>query len=151
MFSHLCLDQFPLVTVPDHQLGWAVVAANYLGKWLFVKHKRRDSFEIPGGTREPHESIEQCARRELFEETGALSFELRPLGDYRLRVAPKRFTYGALFLANVAQLGALPPCEIDRVETFSSLPKNLTYPKVHADLFQYAKNHHDRQLSATPS
>jgi len=38
---------------------------------VFCKHKDRDTFEFPGGHREKDEKIEETAKRELWEETGA--------------------------------------------------------------------------------
>ena len=44
------------------------------------------SFEIPGGHIEPGESPEQAARRELYEETGALDYTLQPVGVYGVEI-----------------------------------------------------------------
>ena len=52
--------------VDDELLKIAVISAKYDGKWVFCKHKERDTFEIPGGHREEGETIEETARRELF-------------------------------------------------------------------------------------
>ena len=42
----------------DKPLKYAVICARYNGKWVFCKHKNRDTYEIPGGHREDSEDIE---------------------------------------------------------------------------------------------
>lgn len=69
-------------TVEDEKLKFAVILARTKGKWVFCKHKERDTWEVPGGHREPGEDILQTAKRELYEETGAVDFELRPVCVY---------------------------------------------------------------------
>ena len=56
----------------DDLLSFAVVVARSDGKWVLCKHKGRITYECPGGHREEGEKIEDTARRELYEETGAL-------------------------------------------------------------------------------
>ena len=68
--------------VDDKELKFAVISAFFQGKWIFVKHKKRDTWEIPGGRREIGEDINDTAKRELFEESGASDFELTPICDY---------------------------------------------------------------------
>ena len=63
-------------SVAEHDLKFAVIISRYLKQWVFCKHKQRKTFEIPGGHRENGESIEACARRELYEETGAVTYSL---------------------------------------------------------------------------
>lgn len=43
--------------VEDARLKFAVIISRSEGKWVFCKHKERDTFEIPGGHREPGETI----------------------------------------------------------------------------------------------
>ena len=50
------------------------------------------TWEIPGGHIEPGESPEEAARRELFEETGAAEFTIRPIFDYGEAVVLKDFS-----------------------------------------------------------
>ena len=38
--------------VDDKELKFAVISSSFQGKWLFVKHKQRDTWEIPSGHRE---------------------------------------------------------------------------------------------------
>ena len=69
-------------TVADEKLKFAVIAARYRSKWVFCKHKERNTYEIPGGHRECGETIDDAARRELYEETGATDFELTKVCVY---------------------------------------------------------------------
>ena len=57
-------------TAEDSLLKFAVIISDTEGKWVFCKHKERDTYEIPGGRRETGESILETAWRELREETG---------------------------------------------------------------------------------
>lgn len=47
-------------TVDDAFLKFAVILAKKDGKWIFCKHKARDTYEIPGGHREPDEPIDEA-------------------------------------------------------------------------------------------
>ena len=51
--------------VDDALLEFAVIISKTKGKWIFCKHKERDTFEVPGGRRESGEKIEEAAVREL--------------------------------------------------------------------------------------
>ena len=55
----------------DALLKFAVIIARTDGKWIFCKHRERDTYEVPGGHREKGEDILSAAKRELMEETGA--------------------------------------------------------------------------------
>lgn len=39
--------------VPDEKLKFAVIASKYNGKWVWCKHRERDTYEIPGGLTYP--------------------------------------------------------------------------------------------------
>lgn len=82
----------------DELIKYAVIAARYNNKWVFCRHRERSTWEIPGGHREPGEAIIDTARRELYEETGALSSEIKPVCIYRVN------DYGLLCYAEITQL-----------------------------------------------
>ena len=42
-------------TVNDELLKFAVIISQSNGKWVFCKHKERDTYEVPGGHREAGE------------------------------------------------------------------------------------------------
>ena len=114
----------------DKPLKYAVICARYNGKWVFCKHKNRDTYEIPGGHREDSEDIEATAKRELWEETGAKDFDICPVCTYS-------FTdYGMLYFAEIRSFGELPPLEIEKIKLFDDMPENLTYPAIQPYLFE---------------
>lgn len=116
--------------VEDSKLFAAVIIARHKNKWILCKHKERDTWEFPGGHREEHESILETAKRELFEETGAIEFEIRPVCAYSLR------RYAMLFYAEVKEIGALPNLEMEKIGLFDEIPKNLTYAYLHGELIK---------------
>lgn len=44
-------------TIDDSLLKFAVIISKSRGKWVFCKHKERDTYEVSGGHREDGESI----------------------------------------------------------------------------------------------
>ena len=92
--------------VEDKLLKFAVIISKHNGKWVFCKHKERDTYEIPGGHREPGESIIDTAKRELWEETGACDFFVTPVcvysvtGKNRVNQTGEE-TFGMLFFADI--------------------------------------------------
>ena len=122
--------------IDDSLLKFAVIASRYQDKWIFCRHKERDTWEIPGGHREPGEAIEETARRELSEETGACRARLRPVAVYGVERG-EMISYGMLFWAKVEELGELPP-EMEMQELLFSdvLPSKLTYPDIQPHLHE---------------
>ncbi|WP_042354707.1 RNA deprotection pyrophosphohydrolase [Bacillus rubiinfantis] len=59
------------------------VICQFGDKWLLTNHKLR-GLEFPGGKREPGETLEEAARREVYEETGAIITELQHIAHYRV-------------------------------------------------------------------
>lgn len=128
-------------TVPDEKLKFAVIVAQYKNKWVFCKHKERNTYEVPGGHREINEKILDTAKRELFEETGAEIYDLIPVCVYSV-IGKNRAndtgeeTFGKLYYANIIKLGKLPESEMERVCLFSDLPTQWTYPDIQPKLME---------------
>ncbi len=51
--------------IEDSLLKFAVIISKSDGKWVFCKHRERETYEIPGGHRDDGEAIEDTAKREL--------------------------------------------------------------------------------------
>ena len=58
--------------VDDELLKFAVVIGRSEGKYVFCKHRDRNTWEFPGGHREPGETILEAARRELYAPANVL-------------------------------------------------------------------------------
>ena len=121
--------------VPVSRLTYSVIAARYLGKWMFVRHVMRDTWEIPGGHIEDCESSDAAARRELNEETGALVFDLQCVATYSVTI--NRSTgWGRLYFAEVKETGPVRDIsEIEEVLYQTVIPGQLTYPDIQPNLF----------------
>ena len=65
--------------IADKLLSFAVIFAKTQNKYVFCKHRDRDTWEVAGGRRENGENIMDTAKRELYEETGALEFDIEPI------------------------------------------------------------------------
>lgn len=125
----------PIHCVADREFGFAVVMTRHMGRWLFVRHRERATWEIPGGHREPGEAIEKTAQRELYEETGVMASTLMPVCAYSVEADGSR-SCGMLYWAEAAYIAGLPESEIAEVQYFDRLPKDLTYPEIQPVLFR---------------
>lgn len=120
-------------SVPDERLKFAVIASKKDGKWVFCKHKKRDTYEFPGGHREAGESIDEAAHRELYEETGATVFNIKRVCCYSV-TSPGSFngeeTFGLLYYAEIIELEKELHNEIEMIIMTDELPNNWTYPLI---------------------
>jgi 8-oxo-dGTP diphosphatase len=120
---------------PDIIPTYSVIAAKYGECWLFVRHQKRDTWEIPGGHIEENETSEKAAVRELMEETGAIDFKLAFVATYSVLKNGKT-GFGRLYLAEISTLGPVPDTsEIAEVKMMDALPVNLTYPEIQPHLY----------------
>jgi 8-oxo-dGTP diphosphatase len=124
---------------------YVVTFARYKNKWIICKHKDRSTWETSGGHIEKGETPEEAAKRELYEETGAVDFDIIPVCDYWAgdeAHETKNITYanGQVFYADVRTIGTLPESEMERIDFFDTFPENLTYPEITRTLLPYVTN-----------
>lgn len=129
--------------VDDSLLKFAVIITKTDGKWVFCKHRERDTFEVPGGHRENGETILETAKRELREETGAVSFDIKPIcvysvkGKTRVNESIDEETFGMLYYADVFSFEELHS-EIEKIVITNTLVENWTYPMICPRLLEEA-------------
>lgn len=115
-------------------LKYSVIVSKDKNGYVFVKHRDRDTWEIPGGHIETGETALEAAKRELQEETGAKSFNITEICQYSVDRNGSK-TFGSLFFAEITQYSDSLDFETDSVKSFPILPDNLTYPNIQPFLF----------------
>lgn len=139
------INLIELCNMEDKEFLCAVITARYQDKWIFVRGKGKETWELPGGTRESNERIIETAKRELYEETGAIKFIILPMCISFVDTSSRR-SFGMVYYSEICELGGLPNYEIDEVRLFDNLPEKLTYPSIHNVLFQKAVELHSRLI-----
>lgn len=115
--------------IEDNLLKFAVIVSKSNGKWVFCKHKDRNTYECPGGHRESGENIDDTAKRELYEETGATKYYIKPVCVYSVTSNDVE-TFGMLYFAEIMSFEEELHNEIEKVEMYEDLPEKLTYPLI---------------------
>ena len=128
-------------SVEDSLLKFAVIISQSNGKWVFCKHKERDTYEVPGGHRETGEDIFETAKRELQEETGAIKFEIKPICVYSVTGKTRvndtgEETFGLLCFAEITEFAKELHSEMEKVVFMDDLPENWTYPLIQPKLIE---------------
>lgn len=118
---------FPLGTFPAYK--YVVIFSRKDGRWLLSRHRARQTWETQGGHVEAGETPLMAARRELYEESGARTVDIRPVCDYWAGDRTGS-AVGMVFLAEITALDPLPESEMAKVRAFDALPEALTYPGI---------------------
>ncbi len=132
-------------SIDDSLLKFAVIIVKIDGKWVFCKHRERDTFEVPGGHREIGETILETAKRELREETGAVEFDIKPICVYSVKGKTRANeniedeTFGMLYYADVFSFGEIHS-EIEKIVITDEPMENWTYPLIQPRLLEEARN-----------
>ena len=86
--------------------------------------------------------ILETAKRELYEETGAITFDITPICIYSV-TAPDNFdgmeTFGKLFFSDIHTFEKELHSEIEKIAIMDELPINWTYPEIQPKLIEEAR------------
>lgn len=130
-------------TIDDALLRFAVIISKADGRWVFCKHKERDTLEVPGGHREPGEAIYDTAKRELYEETGATEYTIEPVCVYSVTGRNRtkdtgEEIFGMLYSARITAFEKELHSEIEKVLLLDEIPQKWTYPLIQPRLIEEA-------------
>ncbi|MDR2514899.1 MAG: tRNA (adenosine(37)-N6)-threonylcarbamoyltransferase complex ATPase subunit type 1 TsaE [Christensenellaceae bacterium] len=139
--------QEPLREVFSYEIGtlpsykYVTTLSRVPGGWLFGRHRARGRWEAQGGHIEAGETPLAAAKRELYEESGALEYKLVPICDSTFGAKPYEGEGGRLFWAEISRLGPLPQSEIAEVAVFRDLPEDLGFPELMRTFLRQVKAH----------
>lgn len=126
---------FDLSYCKNEELTRVVCVSKYKDKYVFSYNKKRNGWEIPGGHIEEGETWEEAAKREMYEETGAIKINVDPICVYKIS------TFGLLCYCEILELEELPKeSEMEKIMFSDSLPDNLTFPESFKIYFETVKN-----------
>lgn len=119
----------------DRKYNFVVMATRHKGQWVWLRQFGKDSWEIPGGHIENDETPEMAARRELWEETGAIDYTLTPICDFSIEHNGNS-SYNRLFFCDIFKFGELPKSEIEEIKFLNEEPEFLTHGRIQPTLMQ---------------
>jgi len=114
---------------------YVVVFARHKGKWAYARAKSRKGFETAGGHIEKGETPLDAAKRELYEETGAKEFEIRPLFDYAVD-REHEYANGQVFFAEIRSFSEMPDFEMEELALLDGIPSVMRFPQILPFLFE---------------
>jgi 8-oxo-dGTP diphosphatase len=99
-------DTQPRIPSQDQHvpLTFCVVVAQHEGRYVLVYNPERTQWEIPGGGINPGETPDDCARREMWEESSQQLAALEFVALFKLRFPDGKLEYGAIYQGMVEQL-----------------------------------------------
>lgn len=126
----------------EHGGSVIIIPIDYEGDMLLVRQYRhatgQDMLELPAGTRDGDEPYDECAAREIREETGMEAGKLEKIGEFYL--APGYSTeFMVVFLATDLKHNPLDPDE-DEVLSVEKIPINKVLEMAEIGKVQDAKS-----------
>ena len=113
---------------------FVVIFARHKGKWVYCRAKTRTGFETAGGHIERGETPLEAAKRELYEETGAIDFDLTPLYDYAVDTKAA-WANGQVFFADIRVFAPMPDFEMAEITLLDTLPEQMRFPDILPKLY----------------
>lgn len=111
-------------------------------KFLMVENDRFDHMYSVGGRIKFGETAEEAVVREVYEETGAVDFDMKPICVYSV-IAEDNFdgeeSFGMLYYADIKSFEKELHSEIERIMITDELPAAWTYPEIQPKLIEEAK------------
>ncbi len=107
----------------------------------FVTIKREIHGKCRKVTEEAGEMIFDTAKRELYDETGAVDFDMKPICVYSV-IADDNLdgeSFGMLYYADIKAFEKELHSEIERIMITDELPAAWTYPEIQPKLIEEAK------------
>lgn len=106
----------------DELFKFAVIVSNIMANGYFASTRSAIHMNVPVGI-EKNEPIFETAKRELWEETGAIKYHLEPVCVYSVERDGKE-TFGMLYFADIVEFEELPSLEIEKLCCLISCQKN---------------------------
>jgi ADP-ribose pyrophosphatase len=128
--------------IVEHGGSVVLLPIDGLGNLLFVWQYRhaagKDLLELPAGTRDQDEPFEECAAREIREETGMQAGKLQKIGEFYL-VPGYSTEFMAIFLATELRENPLQADE-DEFLQVESIPLQRAFEMAERGKIQDAKS-----------
>jgi len=127
---------------PDCGFSYVVIGARYRGKWVFIRHRQRRSYEIAAGHINEQEDTDMAAGRELEEETGAKKYKIECIASYTI-LEDNKLRAGRLYYADIEKMEEeWDDSEVEGVILSDKLPEISSFPYVQAVLFRFLEKYH---------
>lgn len=121
---------FNLGYCEEKEFTRVICVCRYHEKYIFSYNKKRKGFEIPGGHIEEGENWKEACKREVYEETGGIIKNLKPICVYKIN------SFGILCFAEIEKLEELPKeFEMEKIMLTDRLPNNLSFKESHTLFF----------------